>query len=277
MTEMINLLDYGFKQIHQDALNVILDSMDDVHRFGGTVCEQNKNTVYEHISSILNIIDTLFEESGVDNDSLKNELRLRAVLHDLGEVAGEISTVTQVLNGKAISKSLKDKIEHKIFEYFLHMAILSLQDKKPFRFYAPLSVLRKLIDKINQGDNPDLSHKALLTYMEQSILDSPKHSSSYALLDEYLRIETEDSYAARLFKIIDKIEGSEFFVKNTDITKQLDLSKAAKVREYYMEFWNKIGEGTDEDLEPDLTQAVKKRLMKVLEDYELLMKQKEGK
>jgi hypothetical protein len=220
-------------KVQTEAMALIMLSLKDVSRFGGDHHITVNNSVYDHIQGLIKIIMTEFPEG-----ELRQDLLMRAVFHDAGELAGEIDTLSANLEGNGIDKDLKEEFEGLVFKVFAHFAVLCVLDGKAMRFVNPLALMRKMVaEKLGN----ELTLEGLTNYLRLSYKQMVRHSKAFRLEQEYDRCVEMKSPVGRIFKVLDLIEGGEFFVNNASDTSTIDPA----MPEVYDTMCRKALEGLD--------------------------------
>lgn len=199
------------KKIQREAIKLIVDNLDDVERFGDNPHIVVKNTVREHIQGLIALINEL----DID-EALRADLSMRALLHDAGELGGEISTVTAVLNAEAPTKAQKDDFELSVFRVFCHFAMLCVQDKVEDEFYKNLGLLRNLVKKLDDPPDEKTNQKkitldGIIEWLKFAYKKQTRHGDAFYLEDLYDQATEQNSYEGRIFKALDLLEGNQWY------------------------------------------------------------------
>ena len=206
------------KKIQKETIRLIVDNLDDVERFAGNKHIVVKNTVREHIQGIIELI------KGLEiTEELRDDLTIRALLHDAGELGGEISTITAVLNGDAPTKEQKDEFERLVFGVFVHYAMICVQDGTEDEFYRNLGALRtmvrRLADPPPEGEEKKYTLQTLIDWLSGAYEKMNKHGYAFHLEDLYKTAVENESYEGRLFKALDLLEGNRWYCEHAiDLT-----------------------------------------------------------
>lgn len=251
-------MNFKLKLVHHRALKLMLEALQDVKRFSGDSCVLTENTVYDHIMSLINIIGEL----DIDQE-LRDDLAMRALIHDMGELCGELTTMTDELSGNAIPLEKKRTYEKNVFKVFCHFAVLCIHDKKPLRFEGPLRAMRNIIDgPYSEGD---VSVDTVIDYLEDSYKNMVRHTAAFTLEDMYEYVMDYDSREGKIFKVLDMIEGNEFYNDHAVGPEQVENYIASRYMEKVSEV---IGSLEDGDLERQLAQ----RLQSAAKKYQSLVR-----
>ncbi|MFM1847256.1 MAG: hypothetical protein RL417_730 [Pseudomonadota bacterium] len=94
--------------------------------------------------------------------TLHRELTLGCLVHDMGEILGEFTTLSQ----RAQNAELKEipEIERRVIEVGLHLAAFSVQEREPAFFYRRIAELR---DRARIGKPDQISVQALGDLLDQ--------------------------------------------------------------------------------------------------------------
>lgn len=246
-------MNFKLKTIHRQTLQLMLDALQDVKRFAGDPCILTENTVYDHVMSLVSMISTL----DID-DELRDDLAMRALIHDMGELCGELTTMNQELSGNSVPKEQKKEYEKNIFKVFAHFAMLCVHDKKPLRFEGPLRAMRNIIDgPFNEGS---VGLDTVIGYLTDSYKNMVRHTSAFVLEDMYDYVMNYDSREGKIFKVLDLIEGNEFFNQHAVGADAIENYIADRYMEKMQAYVEDLGEG-------DLENMLKDRLTSCAEQY----------
>lgn len=193
------------KEKAKKALQLIINELANVKRFRGNDSLTKENSVLDHINGLKVLIN---EE--VENPDLRDRFLVWAELHDAGEIAGEIGTISN----NRFDPHLKHKYEYLTFCAFAHLALLAVSDKKMLRIQAPLEAFRHLVNQLFEiKDELPVSLDGLVDYLELNLKHMMKHSDAFPLITLYERA-VADNWDNRIFKLLDMIEGNEFLCAN---------------------------------------------------------------
>lgn len=270
----------SLSELQNKALTLIEDKLHYVVRFRGNKHIVTRNSVRDHIRGLNQLINSIIPEGTMPKviQKLIDELRIAAVLHDMGEILGEVSTLEEVINQEAIRDGLKKEFEFKVFKVFARLAVKAVRRERPEIFeltyqslmeeiHVPLKLTRKLVNKLD----------ALLAITD---LESECDMAYVELEELYYQVENGKSISNLIFKLIDKLEGNRYFIDNAVLQEQLSTSKFEEVHKMNSKLYSDIlntkvpvdYSERDNKYLGIIKDKIRTELLKVFSDYESILK-----
>lgn len=149
---------------------------------------------------------------------LHRSLTLGCLVHDMGEILGEFTTLSQ----RAQNSQLQElpEIERRVMEVGLHLAVYAVQEREPASFYRSIAALRERarIGKSNQvsieelGEILDQFTTDVLPARVLSAESSARKERFMRLFDtvemrDSLNLSPHDQFVANAVKIIEHTQG----------------------------------------------------------------------
>lgn len=247
-------------------------ALGNVYRFSGKYTRVSRpNSVQDHILSLYTLIDEVFAGMPPEYDFIRTDMYMRATLHDAGEILGELNVLEYQVQSKGLSKEDKKECEQIIFEYFLTQAykcVLHGENENAF-----MSLIKRVKDSINQctratGDFKRAVHalkaSSYLYDMVPEIADTKKY---------YEHIENDISYAGKLFKALDLIDGNEYYINNAENPEKVPQELHTRVEGYCKKIMTELrtAEKHNAKTYDDLTDKVVKRMQDNIDRYNALV------
>lgn len=150
--------------------------------------------------------------------NLHRSLTLGCLVHDMGEILGEFTTLSQ----RAQNSDLKElpEIERRVLEVGLHLAVFAVQEQEPASFYRSIAELRDRarIGKLNQvsiqelGDVLEQFTTEVLPSRVLSASSSARKERFMHLFDvvemrDSINLSAHDQFVANAVKIIEHTQG----------------------------------------------------------------------
>ncbi len=150
--------------------------------------------------------------------NLHRSLTLGCLVHDMGEILGEFTTLSQ----RAQNAQLKElpEIERRVMEVGLHLAAFAVQEREPASFYRSIAELR---DRARIGKSTQVSIQELGDILDQFTTDilptrvlSPDavarkerfmHLFDVVEMRDSLTLSAHDQFVANAVKIIEHTQG----------------------------------------------------------------------
>jgi len=205
------MLGISTKQL--EALKLMLKSLGDIYRFGGVPNMTRKNSVREHTQELMKLAD--FVAESLDNEEDRQKLRLLALVHDMGEVCGELTVVHDDLNGeKLISPRQKEIVEFEVFQAFYSLAKEGTED-----YLTLLELTRQWNDPLK------LSSRA------KDIMSTIISSEEDLNIFKTIQGKGMNKMIPILLKALDRAEGTYYFCRyaeDIDLTNKDFMQKAVE-------------------------------------------------
>tara|TARA_R110000823_G_scaffold241207_1_gene365972 strand:+ start:6409 stop:7368 length:960 start_codon:yes stop_codon:yes gene_type:complete len=196
-----------------DTLKTMLKSIGEVYRFVGVPNMTKKNSVRQHTAQLTKMADFVAET--LDDEQDQQKLRLMAIVHDMGEICGELTVVHDDLNGeKLISPKQKNIVEFEIFKTFYKLA-----QAKSTSYESALDSLR------NFGD-----WNEVLRAVQEIGLGFSNTDEDLQLFKVYQGRDMNPMLPVFL-RCMDRAEGTYFFTKfaeDVDLTEKEFMQKAVE-------------------------------------------------
>jgi len=136
----------GVNAVQLKAIKLMLKNLSKIYRFAGVDNLTKKNSVKDHTYQMLKLSDYITES--LDDEADRQALRLVCLLHDFGEIAGELTVVNDDLNGKRVLSSRdKVKIEADVFYIMMNLALDAVKTDNSELFESTLAMLRPIVEE----------------------------------------------------------------------------------------------------------------------------------
>ena len=203
------------------AIKLMLKNLSKIYRFAGVENLTRKNSVKDHSHQMLKLADYIAES--LDDDLDKVALRMICLLHDFGEIAGELTVVNDDLNGKKIISSRdKVKIEADVFYIMVNLALDAVKTDNHSLFDRTLESLRVIVSEDVSRDSFD-KHKKLV-----------QEDVDFKYLNDIYTEKSLNKMIVTFFKALDRAEGNIYFCENSEDVDLLDDNFTQKIIEYNM-------------------------------------------
>lgn len=215
----------GLDAIQLKAIKLMLKNLNVIYRFAGVANVTRKNSVKEHSCQLLKLADFLAET--LDKEEDKQDLRLMALIHDFGEIAGEVTVANDTFKGnKVTADRAKEAFETNVFTIFMNLAIIAAKDDNTNIFDGHLAVLRDAVDNSTDMINDT-----------QEIRD--KMGDKVKIQKEFNRLHqvytgTKNKMLPIFLKTIDRAEGTNYFCEYGEDLDLLTKDYVQKAIEYNM-------------------------------------------
>ena len=210
--KIFNTSNLGVSLEQWSALHALYESLGDVYRFNDVPNMVKTNTVAEHTAQLMKLAD--FVAESLDDEQDRKDLRLLALIHDMGELCGEFTVVHSDLNGKSdITTRQKEIIEFEIFKTFYTIARYN-----PSCLQEALRVLR---------DVKDL--QSLRLYAAELLTAYTIDSEEDLLLFRKFQGRAMNRMLPIYVKALDRAEGTIFYcngAEDIDLTDKAFMKKA---------------------------------------------------
>lgn len=179
-----------------NSAGMLLAMMRSVYRFkGDPTIEPESNSVAQHVDGLKKLIDELVPRH---MSKLSETLRMMAIFHDLGEILGEINTLSDHLVSQG-SRDMKIVMENAIAYWAIKSNVSKgdgmIPDVESYRILAQKKGHLAVIEELANEEPVDIpGAKELLEMYDISIDESTKEW--------------------KLFKCLDILEGLEYYLKN---------------------------------------------------------------
>lgn len=199
----------------KEALGLMLTSLSRHPRFTGNrfMSPETGEDPATHSLQVALLVKEAFEGSGADKGTMERAV-LSALIHDLGEIVGELST----LHGRMDKGQEEDSLD---FERSMvkNSLILALSLNKAGEGHLFDEVMKTLSHEFQMHGDRGAITKA----MEDLLAPLPKDPTHLALLDKWLKLydaveeaahaPEEDKFVGYLVKTIEHIQGSHHFIR----------------------------------------------------------------
>ena len=215
----------GVDTIQLKAITLLLKHLKNIYRFAGVDNVKRKNSVREHSSQLLKLAD--FVAESLTDEADKQDLRLLALIHDYGELAGEVTVANDIFNGnKVIADKYKEAFETDIFTIFMNLAITAVKEDDATMFETTLNSMRKLVDNSEDMVVETKEYRDLLRSNLQ------KHPEFTRLLQTFLGTKNKMMYI--FLKTIDRAEGTNYLCSYGEDLDLLSKEHVQQAIEYNM-------------------------------------------
>ncbi len=159
----------------------------------------------------------------LDDEADRQALRLVCLLHDFGEIAGELTVVNDDLNGKRVLSSRdKVKIEADVFYIMMNLALDAVKTDNSELFESTLAMLRPIVEEGVSKDSFD-KRKRLI-----------KEDDDFKYLNNIYTEKSLNKMISVFFKALDRAEGTIYFCENSEDVDLMDPGFIQKAIEYNM-------------------------------------------
>jgi len=184
------------------------------------------------VHSIIMVVD-MFRRAGLlathrrspEIDLLRRDLSISILLHDMGEVLGEFSSLGQRVVMSGLSEI--PEVEAKVFEKVMHLALIASQEHNPSLFYSQVSDLRRAANIAGFASGAVSAEHVLglLDQLDFRVLSrftlDEKHAASlkkfthfyYAAELKIGEASDRDLFIGNATKVIEHIQGSRHFMR----------------------------------------------------------------
>lgn len=252
------------------AILLMVNSLREVYRFSGEHTKvSTPNSVKDHIYSLYNLIDEVFECTPPEYDFIKKDMYMRATLHDCGEMLGELGVVETQVQGQGLTPEEKKDYEQIIFEYFITKAYESAVYKCTDLAFT------ELVHKLRR----ELDVKDLVKF-KLTINKLKQYSTTFDMMPDiinikkyYNHIENDLSYAGKLFKALDLIDGNEYYLKNAIDPHKVPESLHKKVKAYCLKVIYELRDAEKHNAKnyDDITNIVVERMLDNIKTYDSIV------
>ena len=192
-----------------------------IYRFAGVDNLTKKNSVKDHSFQMLKMADYIAESLNDEEDKIK--LRMICLLHDFGEVAGELTVVNDDLNGKRILSSRdKVKIEADVFYIMTNLALDAVKTDNHSLFEQTLHILKEVVSAGAQKDSFD-KHKKFIN-----------EDSDFVGLSDIYTEKSLNKMLVTFFRALDRSEGTIYFCEHSEDVDLMNDDFVQKNIEYNM-------------------------------------------
>jgi hypothetical protein len=242
-------LDIGLPTGGPDRTLMMLSLMDhalgEVPRFVGVknMPLGRGDSTAAHSKQTMNIIQTVFENSGLlqpnspnalrsETNTLRRDALLGAWIHDMGETIFELTTVDDMASmskeDAAAIKKKKDVLEERIFEFSCQLAFWAIEQDTPELFHKTIQQIRKAAltpdTQIFTRSNDARSRiSARMDGIKQEMerikttFDLPQELApeTKKLMETYHRTEQAGSFLNSFVKTLECVEGLRYLQRNS--------------------------------------------------------------
>lgn len=224
----------GLNGTELKALSLMLTGLAQSARFRNTPYLEpwlGENSAVHSIHCALLMIDQ-FDAAGLlapekqttEIIDLRRKMTLGALVHDLGEIVGEFSSLSQRIADDALQEV--PKIERRILEKTMRLAIWAAQESKPLEFYENISGLRDAL-KIGTEQQSSLEQiKRAVNLFDEVVVSgktlSKRNETSLARLlalfdiielQEEAALSDRDKFIANGVKLAEHMQGTRHFIR----------------------------------------------------------------
>ncbi len=225
-------IDIGLSRKEQDVIALLLTGLSRTNRFSGDVFIEfirgEDSSIHSCHSAIL--VVEIFRRAGLLSSehlssSTLQELRramiIGALLHDCGEILGEIHSLANRVAQAGLSDEDKVCTERGIFRTFLRLACFAVEQKNPRIFFEVLEKARALAG-ITTGSK--VNHEGLAEALKQSqVTLTPETEQTYVkLMRHYDRAELHlenpsdlDLFIAYCIKNCEHLQGTRHMIRRS--------------------------------------------------------------
>ncbi|RMG39463.1 MAG: hypothetical protein D6719_13270 [Candidatus Dadabacteria bacterium] len=231
------------------ALGLLLTGLSQTTRFRGSLYltpELGENSAVHSMHTAV-LVNELFRRAELlkpeaqtpEVASMRVEITLASILHDMGEMLGELSSVDERVRDKSLSE--RPDIERKIFESVTRLAFEAAYSGDHSYFYQQLHEMRKAV-KTGSPAGPDLSNLDMVLKQYGSDFPgqdgSPINAAAEAQVQQFLQLfdmaESDDKsgrdktslFRGYVVKAVEHMQGTRHltrFGKKDDNYKELRL------------------------------------------------------
>jgi len=215
----------GLDSIQLNAVKMMLKDLKNIYRFEGVANVSRRNSVREHSCELLKLADFVAETLEKEED--RQDLRLMALIHDFGEITGEVTVANDTFKGnKVTADRSKEAYESNIFVIFMNLALISTKDDNSNMYDRLLETLREAVD--NSDDMISQTKE-----LRETISDKVKIQKEFGrLYDVYTG--TKNKMMPIFLKTIDRAEGTNYFCEHGEDLDLLTKDYVQKAIEYNM-------------------------------------------
>ncbi len=213
---------------------------------GNPAIPQNHSTVADHEVGIINITSRVFARSNAEMLAIKQRVNATALLHDLPELIGEISTYFQRLKGEKYNLHESDRVrlEADIAKILFYLALKACKENDDKILNPIYELQNKLATETNQYERYKYAEEKFVkpqtTLMEQALqgCDQDLNQAHEELMQAHDFMENgvtansginpKDKYTALLCKLLDKLE-SQYYIGTVMNLNQADPNLRQKV------------------------------------------------
>jgi hypothetical protein len=248
----------------KQALNTLMDSLHEVIRYDGVpnkilakspVLSDKMHSLRmpKYFEKVLNSFDSKVKvKYKEDIKALHAKVYLKSLLHEMGEILIEFSTLGKQLNGEEteFSDDRRHALEMRIAKTFMNLAFIAADKQDQEIFSKPLQHFRALVkDKVGFQALTTLENKFNNKNINQLLGDKNidcniVHNEAQKYIKLFEEVETKVGADDNLVKILDSWEGNECYNSRADTSNQsLDrtLSTFKKATKYIDSFAGKLG------------------------------------
>ena len=232
------------------ALSSLMDGLHGVIRYGGIDPKVMKRgpelsdkvhslRMPKYFEKVLGSLDSRIKLDHQDQiKTLHSNVYLKSMLHELGEIITEFSTVPNQLNNKQTSftKEERHALEKRIAATFLKLAFAAAEQNDKQIFDKPLQDFRKAVNGMSGGEalsylNENFSEDSIKASLKQDLGKDIDFSQTSKEAAKYLQlfdeVENKVGHEDSIVKVLDDLEGGDCYDQRADIT-QKSLKRTTK-------------------------------------------------